>query len=75
MAQFPVIMMGSKYWSGLLDWIKDVMLAEGAISPEDLNLYYLTDDPLEVVDIVRKAKGIKWGEPIGMVKRKNNIKK
>jgi len=74
MAQFPVIMMGGKYWSGLLDWIKNVMLKEGTISPEDINLYYLTDDPEEVVDIVQKAEGIKWVEPAGMVIRKNHLK-
>ena len=74
MAQFPVIMMGSKYWSGLLDWIKNVMLEEGTVSPEDISLYYLTDDPEEVVDIVQKAERIKWVEPAGMVIRKNHLK-
>jgi len=53
---FPVFLMGSAYWNGLLDWIREVMLqGEGFISPEDLNLWTVTDDPQEVVDRVLSA--------------------
>src|SRR5690348_15561354 len=52
---FPVILVGSEFYAGFLDWIKAKMLAEGMISPEDLDLIQLTDDPREVVEIVRKA--------------------
>ena len=41
--RFPIILYGRSYWRGLLDWIKDTQLAEGAISPEDLNLLIVTD--------------------------------
>jgi hypothetical protein len=46
---FPVVLFDSGYWSGLVDWIRDGPLAEGMVSPEDLELLYLTDDPAEAV--------------------------
>ena len=52
---FPVILVGSEFYAGFLDWIKAKMLAEGMISPDDLDLIQVTDDPKEVVSIVRKA--------------------
>jgi uncharacterized protein (TIGR00730 family) len=52
---FPVVLVGSEFYAGFLDWIKAKMLAEGMISPEDLDLIQVTDDPKEVVEIVRKA--------------------
>lgn len=52
-AQFPIIMVGKKYWQGLIDWIKTVMLEqEGNISPEDLDLFHLVDTADEAVEIV-----------------------
>lgn len=45
---FPIFLMGSEYWKGLIDWIKAVMIPNGTISSEDLNLFQITDDP-EVV--------------------------
>ncbi|MBC7692844.1 MAG: TIGR00730 family Rossman fold protein [Methylotenera sp.] len=50
---FPVILMGSDYWKGLLDWFKDTLLREGTIGPESLDLLTLTDDPDEVIRILR----------------------
>lgn len=49
---FPVIMVGTQYWEGLLEWIRRVMLAEGKIQPEDLDLLVCTDDPAEVERLV-----------------------
>jgi uncharacterized protein (TIGR00730 family) len=49
---FPVVLFDSGYWGELLDWIRGQALAEGMISPDDLNLLYLTDDPEEAVRIV-----------------------
>lgn len=49
---FPVILFGSDYWRGLLAWIRDTMLAEGKISPEDVDLLVVTDSPAEAVRIV-----------------------
>ncbi|MER6594285.1 TIGR00730 family Rossman fold protein [Micromonospora purpureochromogenes] len=42
--RFPVVLMGSAYWRGLLDWLRDSMAAEGKIGPVDLDLICLTDD-------------------------------
>jgi uncharacterized protein (TIGR00730 family) len=41
---FPVVLIGSDYWEELLGWVRDELLADGMISPEDLDLLYVTDD-------------------------------
>jgi hypothetical protein len=51
---FPLILMGSNYWNGLLDWLKKTMLAEGKISPADLDLIQVVDEPEEVVKLIKK---------------------
>jgi hypothetical protein len=51
---FPVILMGSEYWQGLLAWLKDTMLAQGMITREDMDLIRVMDEPEEVVDYIRK---------------------
>jgi uncharacterized protein (TIGR00730 family) len=53
--EFPVVLVGSDYWSGLVDWIRERMLAEGNISPDDLDLFKVTDEPLEVRDLLMSA--------------------
>src|SRR6185295_11722598 len=53
---FPVVMFGSRYWQGLMDWIKDIALKEGKISQADLELLHLTDSPAEVVEIIQKSQ-------------------
>ena len=50
---FPVVLVGTSYWQGLLDWMRDVQLPAGAITEADLDLLQLTDDADEVVRIVR----------------------
>ena len=60
----PVILMGSEFWQGLLDWIKETMLGVGNISPGDLDLLPLTDDPEEAVQ---------WVEDFYADKAKHNI--
>ncbi len=49
---FPVILFDTNYWQGLVDWLRDKMLAEGKISAPDLDLLILTDSPEEVRDII-----------------------
>mgnify|MGYP003147737355 CR=1 FL=1 len=51
-SKFPVVLMGVSYWTGLVDWLRDTMLAEGNIGEKDLHLFKITDDPQEAVDIV-----------------------
>jgi uncharacterized protein (TIGR00730 family) len=54
MNRFPVILYGSKYWKGLLDWFKGTVLEEGCISREDLGIIQTADKPQEVVSIIKK---------------------
>ena len=54
MQQFPVILYGSKYWKGLLDWFKGPVLSEGCIDPKDLNIIQTADSPQDVVKIIKK---------------------
>ncbi len=50
--QFPVVLVGSDYWRGLLDWLRGPVLAGGNVSPADIDLLHLTDDVDEAVAIV-----------------------
>jgi len=51
---FPVILMDSEYWKGLIDWMKLTMLKEKTISKSDLDIFHLTDDPEEAVAIIKR---------------------
>ncbi len=51
---FPIYMMGKSYWAGLMDWIKETMLGHACISPEDLDLIHITDDPEEVANGIER---------------------
>ena len=53
---FPVILVGVEYWRGLLDWLRTTMLEAAVVSPEDLDLLQLTDDPAEVVRMVQASR-------------------
>ena len=48
--KFPVILVGKEYWTGLIDWIKDTLLENKYISPEDMNLFKLVDTAEEARD-------------------------
>lgn len=50
--RFPVILMGTSFWGGLVDWLNDEVLGAGNISPDDPELFSITDDPLEAVQII-----------------------
>ncbi len=50
--KFPIILVGSEYWQGLFDWIKNVMLQAGTISDGDLDLVQIVDTKEEVVEII-----------------------
>ncbi len=53
---FPIVLVGSRYWRGLTDWLAETMAADAKISTGDLNLLQTTDDPDEVVSIVAAAE-------------------
>ncbi len=50
--KFPVVLMGSEYWNSLIEWVKEKQLKDGYISPEDLDLFSITDDPAEAARII-----------------------
>ena len=50
----PVILVGKDYWSGLLEWIKKCLLQEKRLSPEDIEILQIIDDPKEIVRAVKK---------------------
>ena len=52
---FPVVLYGSHYWGRLLEWLHDTMKAEGNISPRDMDLLQITDDPREVATLVART--------------------
>ena len=63
--EFPVVLVGTDYWSGLISWMRDHLLAEGKIDEDDLDLFVVSDDPDEVVARVVAAvlaQGLAPGE-------------
>jgi uncharacterized protein (TIGR00730 family) len=53
---FPVVLFGSAYWKGMIDWIRDFVLPEGKIAPHDMRLFHVTDSPAEVVQILTQSQ-------------------
>ncbi|MCK0156733.1 TIGR00730 family Rossman fold protein [Cellulophaga sp. F20128] len=51
-AKFPIILVGTAFWSGLIEWVKNTMLTEGTISAKDLDLVKIVDTAEEVVEII-----------------------
>jgi hypothetical protein len=49
---FPVVLIGTEHWRDLLDWIRDEVLSDELISPEDVELLHVTDDPAEAVRLI-----------------------
>ncbi|MFD7075933.1 TIGR00730 family Rossman fold protein [Nocardioides sp. NPDC057577] len=54
--QFPIVLMGVEHWQGLLDWMRETMLADGRIKQSDLDMITLTDDVDEAVELMLKAR-------------------
>jgi len=53
--RFPIVLVGSEYWSGLLSWLKETMLGRGNIGVDELALIRVADDPEQVVKIIKEA--------------------
>lgn len=49
---FPIVLLGRSFWQGLVDWLADAPIKAGAIGPNDLNLFRLTDDPSEAAQYI-----------------------
>ena len=62
---YPVFVMGSDYWEGLLEWLRRTMVARDAISPKDMDIFMVNDDPVEVAERIKTwwtTNGEKSGE-------------
>ncbi|MGC0249578.1 TIGR00730 family Rossman fold protein [Pseudactinotalea sp. Z1748] len=53
--RFPLVLIGTEFWSGLLDWLREVLVKEGTIAAADVDLVQVTDDPAEAVQMVIEA--------------------
>ncbi|MDP8908422.1 MAG: LOG family protein, partial [Chloroflexota bacterium] len=53
---FPIVLVGTRYWRGLIDWLAETMATEAKISEPDLGLLHTTDDPDEIIRIVEAAE-------------------
>ena len=53
--QFPIVLVGTEFWGGLLAWLESALQARGLIGPHDLDLFYVTDDPVDAVSHVVTA--------------------
>ncbi len=60
---FPIVLFGTEYWNGLLDWMRKVVLGRGAMSPEDFDLVSLTDDPEEAAEMATRPLPTQVQEP------------
>src|ERR1700682_3394098 len=56
---FPIVLFGTSYWTGLIEWMKDVVLAAGAIAADDLKLLSFTDDPEEAAEMATRRLPVK----------------
>ncbi len=63
--RFPIVLVGTDYWSGLLTWIRERVLAGGMISEGDEELLTVVDDPAEVVSMIKKAHAQRNGADPG----------
>jgi len=54
MERFPLVLVGSEYWKGLIDWVKKSMVNTNRISEEDLDIFSIVDEPAEVIRVIKK---------------------
>jgi len=50
--RFPIVLVGREYWQGLFEWVKEILIKEKYINPDDLDLYNLVDTPMEAVKVI-----------------------
>jgi uncharacterized protein (TIGR00730 family) len=60
---FPIVLFGTEYWSGLLDWMRKVVLSRGAMSPADFDLVCLTDDVEEAAEMATRPLPLEIDAP------------
>jgi uncharacterized protein (TIGR00730 family) len=52
---FPIILLGKDHWQGLVDWIKERLMRQGYVSPDDCKYFHVVDTPAEVMKIIKKS--------------------
>jgi predicted Rossmann-fold nucleotide-binding protein len=72
---FPIVLLGSDYWGGLIDWIKQTVLAEGKISDGDLDMFRVTDDVHEAVQVMVDAQRQRHSSAPGAGEKHENPKR
>ncbi|WP_018937441.1 MULTISPECIES: TIGR00730 family Rossman fold protein [unclassified Thioalkalivibrio] len=68
--RIPVVLVGSEFWKGLLDWFQDTLVEQGTIDQEDLQLYSLVDSPEDVVSAIFEHYETRSFEPSGEEKKR-----
>ena len=53
--RFPIVLVGSKYWGGLVTWLREKVLADGKVHAAELDLFTIVDEPEEVVKVITRA--------------------
>ena len=71
---FPVILFGSAYWAGLVDWLTRTVAEERKINPTDLLLFRVTDDPAEAARIVVEARAEKPDDAMGRIMTADHVR-
>jgi predicted Rossmann-fold nucleotide-binding protein len=61
--RIPIILVGTEFWAGMLEWFRTTLIAEKVISPEDMDLIQLIDEPSEVVSAIFKHYETRGFEP------------
>lgn len=64
---FPIVLVGTAYWSGLLDWLRERVVGDGKASLADLDLLHVTDSPEEAVQIIRTTQPARRGSALRTV--------
>lgn len=54
LVRFPIVMVGKEYWRGLIEWVQNTLLANGAIDSKDLDIFTLVDEPAEAVKVIEE---------------------
>lgn len=61
--RIPIILVGTHFWQGLLDWLRNTLVSSGTIDKEDLGLFQVLDEPQQVVDAIFDHYGARGFEP------------
>jgi uncharacterized protein (TIGR00730 family) len=61
---YPIVLYGSRYWTGLVDWLRDQLLEGRFIDPEDIDIFRIVDSPKEAVRLVKQGIKKPWWRPL-----------